>query len=109
MTISTVHGRSKGWIQTALKTDKILFWNKAKGSQYLNSLGLQLPTRLNSDANLLRAHIKTETDLAQAKSDTKFSRQQKDYSSKSAYEAAKNAGETELTYHQWQQVRTPAR
>lgn len=38
----------------------------------------------------------------------RFSRNEtKDDSSKSAYEAAKAAGETELTYHQWQQVRTP--
>ena len=38
----------------------------------------------------------------------RFSRNEtKDDNSKSAYEAAKAAGETELTFHQWQQVRTP--
>ena len=39
--------------------------------------------------------------------DAKFSRQPKVDNSKSAYESAKTAGETELTFHQWQQVRTP--
>ena len=40
-------------------------------------------------------------------SEAKFSRGDNVHNSKSAYEAAKAAGETELTYHQWVQVRTP--
>ena len=44
---------------------------------------------------------------ADASDDLKFSRSDNDHNSKSAYEAAKAARKTELTFHQWQQVRTP--
>ena len=52
-------------------------------------------------ASILRSYLNYKGN------DTKFSRQPKDYNQKSAYEAAKTAGETELTVRQWQQVRTP--
>lgn len=52
-------------------------------------------------ASILRSYLNYKEN------DTKFSRQPKDDNSKSAYEALKAAGETELTFHQWQQVRTP--
>ena len=39
--------------------------------------------------------------------DTRFSRQPKVDNQKSAYESARAAGQTELTFKQWQEVRTP--
>ena len=40
-------------------------WDKEKGPQLLNWLGLQLPPRFSSDANLRKANIKTNEDLSQ--------------------------------------------
>ena len=71
--ISSVYGKDGGKASIAnfLNRDKVLYWDKNKGSQYLNSLGLYLPPRLNSDENLVKHNIKTNDDLSQAK--TRFS------------------------------------
>ena len=56
----------------------------------------------------LKNRLQSELEgLQGGNADAKFSRQPKVDNSKSAYESAKTAGETELTFHQWQQVRTP--
>lgn len=71
--ISSVYGKDGGKASIAnfLNRDKVLYWDKNKGSQYLNSLGLYLPPRLNSDENLVKHNIKTNDDLSQVK--TRFS------------------------------------
>ena len=66
LNVSSIHGRSKGQIDKALRGDGVLYWDKEKGPQLLHSLGLYLPPRLSTDANLSRANIKTNADLSQA-------------------------------------------
>ena len=68
LNVSSIHGRSKGQIDKALRSDGVLYWDKEKGPQLLHSLGLYLPPRLSTDANLSRANIKTNADLSQATS-----------------------------------------
>ena len=68
LNVSSIHGRSKGQIDKALRGDGVLYWDKEKGPQLLHSLGLYLPPRLSTDANLSRAKIKTNDDLSQAAS-----------------------------------------
>ena len=68
LNVSSIHGRSKGQIDKALRGDGVLYWDKEKGPQLLHSLGLYLPPRLSTDANLSRANIKTNADLSQAAS-----------------------------------------
>ena len=75
--ITSVHGRNTRQIQQALR-GKVFYWDKAKGSQFMNAFQLQLPSQLRSDASLSKANIKTNLDLAQEESlknqyDVKFS------------------------------------
>lgn len=62
--IASVYGRSNSQIQRALESN-LLYWNKAKGSQFVTAFGLQLPSHMQSATNLSVANIKTETDLSQ--------------------------------------------
>lgn len=76
ISIASVYGRSNSQIQRGLERD-LLYWNKAKGSQFLTAFGLQLPSHMQSDVNLSVSNIKTEAELSQYQSensDTRFSR-----------------------------------
>ena len=106
--ITSVYGRSKAQIQRSLNTD-LLYWDKEKGKQFVNAFRLQLPSHLRTDAALAKANIKTNEDLTQgANPQQEFAATAKQYGGEAAYEQAKVAGETELDYRQWVQVRTPS-
>ena len=106
--ITSVYGRSKAQIQRSLNTD-LLYWDKEKGKQFVNAFRLQLPSHLRTDAALAKANIKTNEDLTQgADPQQEFAETAKQYGGEAAYEQAKAAGETELDYRQWVQVRTPS-
>ncbi|HHF4046012.1 hypothetical protein MY948_04310 [Haemophilus influenzae] len=76
ISIASVYGRSNTQIQRGLERD-LLYWNKAKGSQFLTAFGLRLPSHMQSDVNLSALNIKTEADLSQ-------------------YQSAKNNQETQI-------------
>lgn len=76
ISIASVYGRSNTQIQRGLERD-LLYWNKAKGSQFLTAFGLRLPLHMQSDVNLSALNIKTEADLSQ-------------------YQSAKNNQETQI-------------
>ena len=106
--ITSVYGRSKAQIQRSLNTD-LLYWDKEKGKQFVNAFRLQLPSHLRTDAALARANIKTNEDLTQgADPQQEFEATARQYGGEAAYEQAKAAGQTELDYRQWVQVRTPS-
>lgn len=106
--ITSVYGRSKAQIQRSLNTD-LLYWDKEKGKQFVNAFRLQLPSHLRTDAALAKANIKTNEGLTQgANPQQEFAATAKQYGGEAAYEQAKVAGETELDYRQWVQVRTPS-
>ncbi|WP_168770095.1 LPD38 domain-containing protein [Haemophilus influenzae] len=67
ISIASVYGRSNTQIQRGLERD-LLYWNKAKGSQFLTAFGLRLPSHMQSDVNLSALNIKTEADLSQYQS-----------------------------------------
>ena len=78
ISIASVYGRSNAQIQRGLERD-LLYWNKAKGSQFLTAFGLRLPSHMQSDVNLSAFNIKTEADLSQyqsAKNNQEFSTNQ---------------------------------
>ena len=104
--VTSVYGREAFKIENDLKR-KVFYWDKEKGSQFLNAFRLQSPSQLRSDANLSRANIKTNEDLTQgANPQQEFAATAQQYGGEAAYEQAKAAGETELDYRQWVQVRT---
>lgn len=107
--ITSVYGRSKAQIQRSLNTD-LLYWDKEKGKQFVNAFRLQLPSHLRTDAALARANIKTNEDLMQEKQtlQQEFAATARQYGGEAAYKQAKAAGQTELDYRQWVQVRTPS-
>lgn len=106
--ITSVYGRSKAQIQRSLNTD-LLYWDKEKGKQFVNAFRLQLPSHLRTDAALAGANIKTNEDLTQeADPQQEFAATAQQYGGEAAYEQAKAAGQTELDYRQWVQVRTPS-
>lgn len=104
--IASVYGRSNAQIQRGLEND-LLYWNKEKGAKFLDNLTLQLRSPLSSNSSI-GGNIKTEADLSQyqAENSTRYSRKPLELS-KSAYDQAKENGETELTFQQWKQVRSP--
>ena len=63
--ISSAYGKRKGNIRNLIRDVAPLYWDKEKGPHLVNWLGLQLPPRFSSDANLRRANIKTNEDLSQ--------------------------------------------
>ncbi|MDC2824626.1 hypothetical protein PHA51_01045 [Rodentibacter pneumotropicus] len=62
--IASVYGRSNTQIQRGLEND-LIYWNKTKGLQLLNRLGLQLSPGLDSVTNLSARNIKTNDDIRQ--------------------------------------------
>ncbi|WP_219843702.1 MuF-C-terminal domain-containing protein [Haemophilus haemolyticus] len=128
--IASVYGRNNSQIQRGLEND-LLYWNKKKGVNFLDNLtlqlrsplsetnstkgtnlidtfGLQLPAYVSERSPLLGKNLKTEVDLSQYQSenaDVLFSRNEE--LTKEYYNQAKENAETELTFHQWKQVRSP--
>ena len=122
--ITSVYGRSLSQIQRGLNSD-LLYWDKEKGKQFVNAFRLQLPSHVRTDAALARANIKTNEDLTQEAGGAQaadnggevrystdpqqeFEATAQQYGGEAAYKQAKAAGQTELNYHQWVQVRTPS-
>ncbi len=107
--VTSVYGREAFKIENDLKR-KVFYWDKEKGLQFKNAFRLQLPSQLRSDANLSRANIKTNEDLTQEKQtlQQEFAATAQQYGGEAAYKQAKAAGQTELDYRQWVQVRTPS-
>lgn len=106
--IASVYGRSNGQLVRAFDTD-LLYLNKQKGRQFLTTHPLQLHWDITSDADLSARNIKTNEDLTQgADPQQEFAATVQQYGGEAAYEQAKAAGETELDYRQWVQVRTPS-
>lgn len=63
--IASVYGKNLGGLQNMLNHD-LVYWNKTKGSQFIESFGLQLPSKIDSKTMSLPVdNIKTETDLSQ--------------------------------------------
>ncbi|MEE6076501.1 LPD38 domain-containing protein, partial [Avibacterium paragallinarum] len=69
----------------------------------------QLPAYVSQDFSPFE-NIKTESDLSQYQNnkETRFSQRENQELSEQRYNQAKENGETELTYSQWKQVRSPA-
>ena len=66
--IASVYGKNLGGLQNMLNHD-LVYWNKTKGSQFIESFGLQLPSKIDSKTmSLSVGNIKTETDLSQYQS-----------------------------------------
>ena len=107
--IASVYGRSNGQLVRAFDTD-LLYLNKQKGRQFLTTHPLQLHWDITSDADLSARNIKTNEDLMQEKQtlQQEFEATAQQYGGEAAYEQAKAAGQTELDYRQWVQVRTPS-
>ena len=107
--IASVYGRSNGQLVRAFDTD-LLYLNKQKGRQFLTTHPLQLHWDITSDADLSARNIKTNEDLTQEKQtlQQEFAATARQYGGEAAYEQAKAAGQTELDYRQWVQVRTPS-
>ena len=107
--IASVYGRSNGQLVRAFDTD-LLYLNKQKGRQFLTTHPLQLHWDITSDADLSARNIKTNEDLTQEKQtlQQEFEATAQQYGGEAAYKQAKAAGETELDYQQWVQVRTPS-
>ena len=106
--IASVYGRSNGQLVRAFDTD-LLYLNKQKGRQFLTTHPLQLHWDITSDADLSARNIKTNEDLTQgADPQQEFAATARQYGGEAAYEQAKAAGQTELNYRQWVQVRTPS-
>lgn len=63
--IASVYGKNLGGLQNMLNHD-LVYWNKTKGSQFIESFGLQLPSKIDSKTMSLSVdNIKTEADLSQ--------------------------------------------
>lgn len=122
--IASVYGRSDGQLVRAFDTD-LLYLDKQKGRQFLTTHPLQLHWDITSDADLSVRNIKTNEDLTQEADGAQtadnggevrystdpqqeFEATAQQYGGQAAYKQAKAAGETELDYRQWVQVRTPS-
>ena len=63
--IASVYGKNLGGLQNMLNHD-LVYWNKTKGSQFIESFGLQLPSKIDLKTMSLSVdNIKTEADLSQ--------------------------------------------
>lgn len=66
--IASVYGKNLAGLQNMLNHD-LVYWNKTKGSQFIESFGLQLPSKIDSKMMSQSAnYIKTEADLSQYQS-----------------------------------------
>jgi hypothetical protein len=63
--IASVYGKNLAGLQNMLNND-LAYWNKTKGSQFIESFGLQLPSKIDSKMmSQSFNNIKTEADLSQ--------------------------------------------
>lgn len=63
--IASVYGKNLDGLQNMLNHD-LAYWNKTKGSQFIESFGLQLPSKIDSKMmSQSLDNIKTEADLSQ--------------------------------------------
>lgn len=63
--IASVYGKNLAGLQNMLNND-LAYWNKTKGSQFIESFGLQLPSKIDSKMmSQSFDNIKTEADLSQ--------------------------------------------
>ncbi|MDU2224540.1 MAG: LPD38 domain-containing protein [Haemophilus parainfluenzae] len=63
--IASVYGKNLAGLQNMLNND-LAYWNKTKGSQFIESFGLQLPSKIDSKMmSQSLDNIKTEADLSQ--------------------------------------------
>ena len=62
--ITSVYGKGKNWLKREFESN-LLYVNKAKGQQFLNTVNLQLGLDFTSDADLSKQNIRTELDLEQ--------------------------------------------
>ncbi len=63
--IASVYGKNLAGLQNMLNND-LAYWNKTKGSQFIESFGLQLPSKIDSKMmSQSFDKIKTEADLSQ--------------------------------------------
>ncbi|TGZ98717.1 hypothetical protein D3M72_10545 [Rodentibacter pneumotropicus] len=65
--IASVYGRSKSQVQRGLNDD-LLYWNNKKGTEFVNTFGLQLPAYVSQEQST-GSNVKTETDLSQYQSE----------------------------------------
>lgn len=63
--VSSAYGKNHQGLQNMLDDDKVLYWHKEKGLNFVNVHRLQLPLKLRSSSTLLLANIKTNDDLSQ--------------------------------------------
>ncbi|THA11351.1 hypothetical protein [Rodentibacter pneumotropicus] len=69
LNIASVYGKNLRGMQNMLNYD-LLYWHKEKGSQFIESFGLQLPSKIDSKTmSQSGSNIKTETDLSQYQSE----------------------------------------
>lgn len=102
--IASVYGRSDGQLRKAFEDD-LLYLDKEKGRQFLNTFKLQLPQDFTSDANLSRLNIKTNDDL---KASIEVDAVREQYKNTDKWMKAPNGEDTVLSEKQWLQVRTPS-
>lgn len=63
--VASAYGKNHKGLQAMLDNDKVLYWHKEKGLNFMNVHGLQLPLWLRSSSTLSLANIKTNEDLSQ--------------------------------------------
>ncbi|MGY4674234.1 LPD3 domain-containing protein [Ursidibacter arcticus] len=113
--VASAYGRKNVKVAKDLEAGT-LYWHKEKGNQFLDNFSLSAESDFNlpalrsslSDNDYLSEHnIKTETDLSQYQDESSDNSTRYSKADRSTYEQAKANGETELTFEQYQQVRTP--
>ncbi|MGX2956455.1 ADP-ribosyltransferase-containing protein [Ursidibacter arcticus] len=113
--VASAYGRKNVKVAKDLEAGT-LYWHKEKGNQFLDNFSLSaesdfnlpaLRSSLSDNDYLSENNIKTETDLSQYQDESSDNSTRYSKTDRSTYEQAKANGETELTFEQYQQVRTP--
>ncbi|WP_417212032.1 hypothetical protein [Acinetobacter venetianus] len=102
--IASIYGRSDSQLKKAFEND-LLYFNKAKGQQFLNTVELQLPRGFTSDITDLLHNIKTDEDL---KASIELDAITEQYKNTDKWMKAPNGEKSKLNENQWLQVRTPS-
>ncbi|MGX3066026.1 ADP-ribosyltransferase-containing protein [Ursidibacter arcticus] len=112
--VASAYGRKNVKVAKDLEAGT-LYWHKEKGNQFLDNFSLSaesdfnlpaLRSSLSDNDYLSENNIKTETDLSQYQDESSDNSTRYSKTDRSTYEQAKANGETELTFEQYQQVRT---
>lgn len=105
LNIASVYGRSNSQLKKAFEND-LLYINKEKGQQFLNTVELQLPRDFTSDTtDPLHDDFKTEDDL---KASVEFDAITEQFKNTDKWMKAPNGEKSNLNEQQWVQVRTPS-